>query len=246
MVDARLLTAAASASAQYFDRNRVQSDRFECSVFATTHFDIYCYDADEAVARLVVPLAARWYDPPRPSVRAGGRTSSSTHARPFRPRRRSPGAFAMTGEFADHAAGRVVLPIRRIGGPTGLRFAPAWARMPDAVAVRVLSLLLPREAGMAVAVPRAGTHRIRGQAPRQSPQRITKQHARVPAADWCASAEPFICQGRALFAWGIHGADRISLFARAISSERTAAAGVPRPSRRIPCGDVLGSLLSVE
>jgi hypothetical protein len=52
---------SASASAQYFGRNKVQYERFDFKVLATEHFDIYYYPEEEAAVRLAARMAERWY-----------------------------------------------------------------------------------------------------------------------------------------------------------------------------------------
>ena len=56
-----LLLLPAAASAQYFGRNKVQYDAFDFEVLETAHFDIYYYPREADAARLVAPMAERWY-----------------------------------------------------------------------------------------------------------------------------------------------------------------------------------------
>ena len=61
VVSLSLLAAASSVEAQYFGRNKVEYVDFDFRVFATEHFDIYHYPAEEPAARLAARLAERWY-----------------------------------------------------------------------------------------------------------------------------------------------------------------------------------------
>src|SRR3989442_2889206 len=56
------LSAAASASAQYFGRNKVQVESFDFRVLPTAHFDIYYYPAERDAALDAARMAERWYD----------------------------------------------------------------------------------------------------------------------------------------------------------------------------------------
>jgi Tol biopolymer transport system component len=56
-----VVTAAVSAEAQYFGRNKVHYDRLEFRVLETEHFDIYYYEEEEAATRHAARMAERWY-----------------------------------------------------------------------------------------------------------------------------------------------------------------------------------------
>ena len=56
-----ILTAAASAGAQYFGRNKVEYVDFAFKILATEHFDVYYYAREETAARIAAQLAERWY-----------------------------------------------------------------------------------------------------------------------------------------------------------------------------------------
>jgi hypothetical protein len=56
-----LLAMAATSSAQYFGRNKVQYRRFDFQVTKTEHFDVYNYPEEAEAAALVGRMAERWY-----------------------------------------------------------------------------------------------------------------------------------------------------------------------------------------
>ena len=56
-----LLVLPASAGAQYFGRNKVQSSRLDFRTLHTEHFDIYYYPEEEGVTRQAARMAERWY-----------------------------------------------------------------------------------------------------------------------------------------------------------------------------------------
>ena len=58
---AAVLTAAASAEAQYFGRNKVHYDRLDFAVLQTEHFDIYYYAEEQEATRHAARMAERWY-----------------------------------------------------------------------------------------------------------------------------------------------------------------------------------------
>jgi WD40 repeat protein len=53
--------ATATASAQYFGRNKVQYQKFDYQVLSTDHFQIYYYPEEEAAIRQAARMAERWY-----------------------------------------------------------------------------------------------------------------------------------------------------------------------------------------
>jgi Tol biopolymer transport system component len=55
------LLAPASASAQYFGRNKVQYDQFKFNQFETEHFDFFLYDEEEVAVKDAARMAERWY-----------------------------------------------------------------------------------------------------------------------------------------------------------------------------------------
>ena len=52
----------ADAPAQYFDRNKVQYDRFQFDILPTDYFDLYFYEETETAARDAARMADRWYE----------------------------------------------------------------------------------------------------------------------------------------------------------------------------------------
>jgi hypothetical protein len=56
------LTAATSADAQYFGRNKVHYDRLDFRVLQTEHFDVYYYLEEEEATRHAARMAERWYE----------------------------------------------------------------------------------------------------------------------------------------------------------------------------------------
>src|SRR5215217_8390457 len=52
----------ATASAQYFGRNKVQYEKFQWRVLKTEHFDIHFYPEEEQGVRQAAQMAERWYD----------------------------------------------------------------------------------------------------------------------------------------------------------------------------------------
>src|SRR6185503_14600701 len=54
------LTFAASASAQYFGQNKVQSTKFRYQILKTDHFDIYFYPEEREGAEIAARMAERW------------------------------------------------------------------------------------------------------------------------------------------------------------------------------------------
>ena len=56
-----VIIAAQPAQAQYFGKNKVQYEKFDFQVLKTTHFDIYYYSEEAAVAQDVALMAERWY-----------------------------------------------------------------------------------------------------------------------------------------------------------------------------------------
>jgi Tol biopolymer transport system component len=61
LVSAIALTAAPSASAQYFGRNKVQHKQFEFEVLTTEHFQVHFYPEARAAAEETARLGERWY-----------------------------------------------------------------------------------------------------------------------------------------------------------------------------------------
>src|SRR5262245_7389673 len=55
------LTLAASASAQYFGQNKVQSRKFQYQILKTDHFDIYFYPQEREGAQIAARMAERWF-----------------------------------------------------------------------------------------------------------------------------------------------------------------------------------------
>src|SRR5687768_2458894 len=55
------LGVAATSSAQYFGRNKVQYERFDFKVLNTEHFDIYYYPEEEEAVKMAARMAERWY-----------------------------------------------------------------------------------------------------------------------------------------------------------------------------------------
>ena len=60
MALAAVISAAPSAGAQYFGRNKVQHEEFAFEVLRTAHFDIYFYDEEREAAAEVGRMAERW------------------------------------------------------------------------------------------------------------------------------------------------------------------------------------------
>src|SRR5678809_1443745 len=58
---ATLMLCPASAQAQYFGRNKVQTARLEFRTLHTEHFDTYYYPEEERVTRQAARMAERWY-----------------------------------------------------------------------------------------------------------------------------------------------------------------------------------------
>ncbi len=58
---AMLLSAAATARAQYFGQNKVQYQDFDFEVLRTEHFDIYHYPEMDVAVEYLVLMAERWY-----------------------------------------------------------------------------------------------------------------------------------------------------------------------------------------
>jgi hypothetical protein len=56
-----VLLSAATSSAQYFGRNKVEYDDFKFRILATEHFDVYYYAREERAARIAAQMAERWY-----------------------------------------------------------------------------------------------------------------------------------------------------------------------------------------
>src|SRR5262245_660101 len=56
-----MLAFAASASAQYFGQNKVQSTKFQYQVLKTDHFDIYFYPQEREGAEIAARMAERWF-----------------------------------------------------------------------------------------------------------------------------------------------------------------------------------------
>lgn len=55
------LQLATTAHAQYFGRNKVQYEKFDFTILATEHFDVYYYPSEAQAAREMGRLAERWY-----------------------------------------------------------------------------------------------------------------------------------------------------------------------------------------
>ena len=55
-----LLGAASPLDAQYFGRNKVQYEQFDFRVLETPHFRLHFYPEEEAPARDMARMAARW------------------------------------------------------------------------------------------------------------------------------------------------------------------------------------------
>jgi len=55
------LALAASASAQYFGQNKVQSRKFQYQILKTDHFDIYFYPQEREGAEIAARMAERWF-----------------------------------------------------------------------------------------------------------------------------------------------------------------------------------------
>src|ERR671913_1422621 len=61
LVAISVLWLASPSNAQYFGRNKVQYERFDCKVLNTEHFDIYYYPEEEEAVKLAARMAERWY-----------------------------------------------------------------------------------------------------------------------------------------------------------------------------------------
>ena len=112
---ATLLLHPASATAQYFGRNKVQNTRLEFRTLRTEHFDIYYYPEEENVTRQAARMAERWYARYSQLL-----DHSFTHRQPivlyashpeFTQTNVSPGAISEgTGGFTERVRSRVVMP----------------------------------------------------------------------------------------------------------------------------------------
>jgi Tol biopolymer transport system component len=110
-----LLSAAGSADAQYFGRNKVQYNSPDLQVLQTPHFDIYYDSSEQAAVQIAARMAERWYD--RLSRTFDHRFARrqpivlyGSHSR-FTQTSILPGFISDgVGGFTDHFAGRVVLP----------------------------------------------------------------------------------------------------------------------------------------
>ena len=112
---ATLMLCPASAQAQYFGRNKVQTARLEFRTLHTEHFDIYYYPEEEAVTRQAARMAERWYARysqllDHAFTRKQPIVLYASHPE-FTQTNVSPGAIGEgTGGFTERQRSRIVLP----------------------------------------------------------------------------------------------------------------------------------------